>query len=236
MRKWTISMCAAFVFLALGPMAWTQTPAPAPAATGGLLKTDQDRTLYSLGLLLSRNLQSFSLTPQELALVTAGLQDGARGKPLVSNPESYGPKLQQLEQTRRAAFAEGEKKRGAEYLVKAAAAKGATRTASGIIMTTLRASTGASPKATSTVKVHYEGRLINGTVFDSSIKRGEPASFPLSGVIRCWTEGVQLMKVGGKSRLVCPYNLAYGEMGSPPNIPGGATLVFDVELLAIEQP
>ena len=91
-------------------------------------------------------------------------------------------------------------------------------------------------KATSTVKVHYEGKLINGKVFDSSIARKEPASFPLSGVIRCWTEAVQLMKVGGKSRLVCPSDLAYGDMGSPPNIPGGATLIFEVELLAIEQP
>ena len=141
-----------------------------------------------------------------------------------------------MEQTRRAALSVGEKQRGTAFLAQAAAVKGATRTASGIVMTTLRAGTGASPKATSTVKVHYEGKLINGKVFDSSIARKEPASFPLSGVIRCWTEAVQLMKVGGKNRLVCPSDLAYGENGSPPNIPGGATLIFEVELLAIEQP
>jgi FKBP-type peptidyl-prolyl cis-trans isomerase FkpA/FKBP-type peptidyl-prolyl cis-trans isomerase FklB len=83
------------------------------------------------------------------------------------------------------------------------------------------------------VKVHYQGTLIDGTVFDSSLQRGEPVSFPLGNVIKCWTEGLQQMKVGGKSRLVCPANLAYGDRGSPPNIKPGATLVFEVELLEI---
>jgi FKBP-type peptidyl-prolyl cis-trans isomerase FkpA len=198
--------------------------------------TEQDKTWYALGVLLSRNLKIFSLTPQQLALVNAGLTDGVRGRPLVANAETYGPKLQQLEQTRRGALAVGEKKRGTDFLASAAAAKGATKTASGIVITTLRPGTGASPSASSTVKVHYEGKLISGEVFDSSIARKEPASFPLSGVIPCWTEGVQTMKVGGKSRLVCPSNLAYGDNGSPPKIPGGATLVFEVELLAIEKP
>jgi FKBP-type peptidyl-prolyl cis-trans isomerase len=92
---------------------------------------------------------------------------------------------------------------------------------------------GASPAATDQVKVHYEGRLIDGKVFDSSIKRGEPATFPLNGVIACWTEGVQTMKVGGKAQLTCPANLAYGASGSPPTIPPESTLVFDVELLEI---
>ena len=95
------------------------------------------------------------------------------------------------------------------------------------------AGSGPSPKATDTVKVHYRGTLVNGTVFDSSYERNEPAEFPLNQVIRCWTEGVQKMKVGGKARLVCPANIAYGERGSPPQIPGGATLVFEIELLGI---
>ena len=99
-------------------------------------------------------------------------------------------------------------------LDKAAAEKGAKRTASGLIITTLKEGTGAAPKATDTVKVHYHGTLPNGKVFDSSLDRGEPASFPLNGVIKCWTEGVQLMKVGGKSKLVCPSEIAYGERGA----------------------
>lgn len=234
MRKLS-AVVGAVLVAGIALISFERAQGQSPAA-GGQLKTEQDKTWYALGVLLSRNLQSFSLTPQEVALVNAGLADGLRGRPLIANAETYGPKLQQLEQTRRAALAVGEKQRGTAYLAQAAAAKGATKTASGIVMTTLRAGTGASPKATSTVKVHYEGKLINGKVFDSSIARNEPASFPLSGVIRCWTEAVQLMKVGGKSRLVCPSDLAYGDMGSPPNIPGGATLIFEVELLAIEQP
>lgn len=205
-------------------------------SSGPPLKTDQDKTWYALGILLSRNVKDFAPTAQEMALINAGFADGGRGKAALGDPESFVPKLQALQQTRQLAISAAEKKRGADYLATAATAKGATKTATGIVMTTLKAGTGPSPKATSTVKVHYEGRLINGTVFDSSIKRGEPASFPLSGVISCWTQAVQLMKVGGKSRLVCPSNLAYGDGGSPPNIPGGATLIFDVELLAIEKP
>ena len=233
MRK-LFAVAGAVLVVAMASISFdrAQGQAPAPA---GQLKTEQDKTWYALGVLLSRNLQSFTLTPPEVALVNAGLADGLRGRPLIANAETYGPKLQQLEQTRRAALAVGEKQRSTAYLAQAAAVKGATRTASGIVMTTLRAGTGANPKATSTVKVHYEGKLINGKVFDSSIARKEPASFPLSGVIRCWTEAVQLMKVGGKSRLVCPSDLAYGDLGSPPNIPGGATLIFEIELLAIEK-
>jgi FKBP-type peptidyl-prolyl cis-trans isomerase FkpA len=97
----------------------------------------------------------------------------------------------------------------------------------------MKAGTGASPKVTDTVKVHYRGTLMDGTEFDSSYKRNEPAQFPLNQVIPCWTEGVQRMKVGGQSRLVCPPNIAYGDRGSPPVIPAGATLVFEVELLGI---
>jgi FKBP-type peptidyl-prolyl cis-trans isomerase len=118
-------------------------------------------------------------------------------------------------------------------LDKAAAEPGAIRTPSGMVYRELRAGTGGSPRATDAVTVNYRGTLPNGTEFDSSYKRNQPAQFPLNQVIPCWTEGLQRMKVGGKSQLVCPANLAYGERGSPPDIPGGATLVFEVELLAI---
>jgi FKBP-type peptidyl-prolyl cis-trans isomerase FkpA len=119
------------------------------------------------------------------------------------------------------------------YLDKAAAEPGATRTASGLVYRELKAGTGASPKPSDVVKVHYRGTLVDGTEFDSSYKRNEPAQFPLNRVIPCWTEGVQKMKVGGKSQLVCPAAIAYGDRGSPPVIPAGATLVFEIELLGI---
>ena len=119
------------------------------------------------------------------------------------------------------------------YLEKAAAEPGAQKTASGLVYRDVTAGSGASPKATDTVRVHYRGTLINGKEFDSSYARNEPAEFPLNRVIPCWTEGVQKMKVGGKARLVCPSSIAYGEGGAPPDIPGGATLVFEIELLGI---
>jgi FKBP-type peptidyl-prolyl cis-trans isomerase len=122
---------------------------------------------------------------------------------------------------------------GTAYVEKASKEAGATKTASGMIIKHTKEGTGAQPAATDQVKVHYEGRLIDGKVFDSSIARGEPATFPLNGVIPCWTEGVQTMKVGGKAQLTCPANLAYGPNGSPPTIPPQSTLVFDVELLDI---
>ena len=107
------------------------------------------------------------------------------------------------------------------------------KTASGIVITKIREGTGASPKATDTVKVHYRGTLVNGKEFDSSYGRGQPTSFPLNRVIPCWTEGVQTIKVGGKSKLVCPSNLAYGSRGIPGTIPPDSPLVFEVELLEI---
>jgi FKBP-type peptidyl-prolyl cis-trans isomerase FkpA len=119
------------------------------------------------------------------------------------------------------------------YLDKAAQEPGAVRTASGLVYRELKAGAGASPTAADTVKVHYRGTLTNGTEFDSSYKRNEPLEFPLNRVIPCWQEGVQKMKVGGKAQLVCPAAIAYGDRGAPPDIPGGATLIFEVELLAI---
>ncbi len=110
---------------------------------------------------------------------------------------------------------------------------GEVKTSSGLVYRELKAGTGPSPSATDIVKVNYRGTLDNGTEFDSSYKRNEPVSFPLNQVIPCWTEGVQKMKVGGKSQLVCPASIAYRAEGRPPVIPGGATLTFEIELLGI---
>ena len=108
-----------------------------------------------------------------------------------------------------------------------------SKTASGLLITPLKEGTGASPKSSDTVKVHYRGVLADGKEFDSSYGRGQPATFPLNRVIPCWTEGVQAMKVGGKAKLVCPSKLAYGSQGIPGTIPPDATLIFEVELLEI---
>ena len=195
--------------------------------------TDDQKTMYALGMIISQSLAPFALSESELDFVRAGMTDGVLKKtPKVDLP-TYGPKVNQVQQARAAAQAETEKKAGAAYIEKATKEAGAKKTESGAIVTTIKEGKGEQPKATDTVKVHYHGTLIDGTVFDSSVKRGEPATFPLNQVIKCWTEGVQLMKVGGKSKLVCPSAIAYGDRGSPPTIKPGATLVFEVELLEI---
>jgi len=202
-------------------------------AAGPEPKTDDEKTLYALGLALARNVGSFNLSESELALVQAGFSDGVLSRKPQVDIETFGPKIQALAQARASAGAETEKKASAGFLEKAAAEKGAVKLPSGLIYSEIKPGTGDSPKVTDTVKVHYQGTLTDGTVFDSSIKRGEPATFPLNGVIKCWTEGLQKIKVGGKSRLVCPSDIAYGDRGSPPTIKPGATLVFEVELLEI---
>jgi FKBP-type peptidyl-prolyl cis-trans isomerase FkpA/FKBP-type peptidyl-prolyl cis-trans isomerase FklB len=212
------------LLLAAAPPALAAPPAPS---------TEEQKVLYALGLAMSTNIAVFNLSEAELEMVQSGLYDGVLGKPRKVELQTYGPKLQELHAARAAAAAEKEKKSSQAFVDKAATEKGSTKTASGIIITTLKPGTGPSPKATDKVKVHYHGTLTDGTVFDSSVQRKEPATFPLNGVIPCWTEGVQQMKVGGKSRLVCPPNVAYGDRGAPPRIKPGATLVFEVELLEI---
>jgi len=197
------------------------------------LKSDDDKALYAIGVVLADRLAPFALSAAELELVKAGLGDAVLGRERKVDAREQMARIQQLRAARAATVAAVEKKTGDAYMAKAAAATGARRTDSGLVVTTLKAGTGPSPKATDKVKVHYHGTLTDGSVFDSSVQRGQPATFPLNGVIKCWTEGMQLMKVGGKSRLVCPAELAYGDRGAPPRIKPGATLVFEVELLEI---
>ncbi|MBZ0090579.1 MAG: FKBP-type peptidyl-prolyl cis-trans isomerase [Thermoanaerobaculia bacterium] len=203
-----------------------QTAAPAPVPT-----TEAEKTVYAVGLAFHRNLESLELTDAEIRLVIAGIADAQAGKAAVKL-EEYGPKLQALAQERAAKRATVENEKGQGFLEAAAKEPGAQRTDSGLIYLETQAGSGAAPAATDKVKVHYRGTLTDGTEFDSSIARGTPAEFPLNGVIACWTEGLQKMKVGGKAKLVCPSDIAYGDRGRP-SIPPGATLVFEVELLEI---
>ncbi len=193
--------------------------------------TDEQKTIYALGLSVSRSLAQFDLSAAELDIIKQALTDAAAGKPALEIKE-WGPKIEPLSRARSGRITEREKTESTAYLTKAAAEPGAIKTESGLIYRELRAGTGDSPKASDTVRVNYRGTLINGTEFDSSYSRNEPAEFPLTGVIPCWTEGVQKMKVGAKAMLVCPSNLAYGDSGRP-SIPGGAALIFEIELLQI---
>ena len=203
------------------------------AAAGPEPTTEDQKTLYALGVAAGQGLTVFNLTESELEMVKAGMTDSLLHKPLKAEVQPYAGKIQELQRARLAVIAAAEKKSGQAFLDKAVSEPGATKAPAGFVITTLKPGTGESPKASDKVKVHYQGTLTDGTVFDSSFQRGEPVTFPLNGVIRCWTEGVQMMKVGGKSRFVCPADLAYGERGAPPRIKPGATLVFEVELLEI---
>lgn len=207
--------------------------APAGAAD---LENDDQKVLYVLGHALARNITQFDLSKEELGIVSEGLSDGVLGKEPQVELEKYGPQIQALAQKRTAAVAAKEKAAGKGFLEKAANEKGAVKTESGLIYKELEAGTGESPEGTSRVKVHYEGTLRDGSTFDSSRARGEPAEFNLNEVIGCWTEGVQKMKVGGKAELVCPSEIAYGDRGVPPRIKPGAALEFEVELLEIVEP
>ena len=206
---------------------------PAARAADVKLDTEDQKTLYALGLALSRNLAPFNLTTEELATVEAGMSDGLFAKEKKVDLDKYGQKIQEMAQGRAKQTADKEKEASKPFLEKMAQEKGAKKLDSGVIYIEEKAGTGDAPKPTDKVKVHYTGKLTDGTVFDSSVERGQPATFPLNQVIKCWTEGVGQMKPGGKAKLVCPSDLAYGDRGAPPKIKPGSTLVFDVELLEI---
>jgi len=245
-----------FVFVSLAGVAFTMVASsPCRAATqpATMPISDEDKAFYALGLELAHGVSVFSLTARELELVQAGLNDGTLKnkdgtpvKPPLVEREQFRQRLQSLAQERQApsassvaepaaAPAKVNQLTPADFLKEAAKVPGARKLLSGVVYTSLKkVAHGRSPRSTDTVKVHYRGTLIDGTEFDSSFKRNEPATFPLNGVIPCWTQGVAVMKVGEKARLVCPSDTAYGERGSPPTIPGGSVLVFEVELLGIE--
>jgi FKBP-type peptidyl-prolyl cis-trans isomerase FkpA len=217
------------------PPAAPAAPKPAAAApkpaSAAKLTTDDDKIVYSLGLTIYRSLGQFDLSPAEMDILKQALTDATQNKPAL-DLTTWGPKIDGFASARASRVTARETEASAAYLTKAAAEPGAVKTDSGLIYRELKAGDGASPKVTDTVKVNYRGTLTNGNEFDSSYKRNMPAEFPLNGVIKCWTEGVQKMKVGGKSSLVCPSDLAYGDKGRP-GIPGGATLIFEVELLSV---
>ncbi len=199
-------------------------------------QSDDEKAFYSIGSGLSSQFQSLKpISDREIEVLIQGLRDGIAGNTLVVDEKEGAALVRTMVQQRRARAAEAEKVASAEYAEVEANKPGAKKTESGLIFTVQKEGTGPSPAATDKVKVHYHGTLRDGTVFDSSVDRGEPAEFPLNRVIPCWTEGVAMMKVGGKARLVCPAEIAYRDRATG-RIPAGATLTFEVELLEIVEP
>lgn len=179
--------------------------------------TDEEKTLYALGLAINQSLSNFTLSEAEFEIVKSGITDGFHKKTSKVDLQAFGLKISQLQQARALVVAEAEKKAGAAFLAKAAAEPGAKKTESGAILMTLKEGNGTTPKVTDMVKMHYLGTLIDGTVFDSSAKQGEPAMIRVNEMSKCWVEGMQQMKVGSKSKLVCPSSLAYRDKGLPPS-------------------
>jgi FKBP-type peptidyl-prolyl cis-trans isomerase FkpA len=196
-------------------------------------KTEEQKVLYAIGIIVAQQLSPLNLTTAELEIVNQGITDAVTGKKPLVEINAYNRKVQALANARRNAQGEKLAAEAKVFVETAAKENGAVKTASGMIYMPQKEGSGSSPAATDKVKVHYSGALVNGVEFDSSYKRGQPAEFALNGVIKCWTEGMQMMRPGGKARLICPPEIAYGERGAGALIPPNATLVFDVELLEV---
>jgi FKBP-type peptidyl-prolyl cis-trans isomerase FklB len=223
-----------------------QTPAakrPATAAKAAAhltLKTPKDKFSYALGMKMGANLHK-QLVPVDANILARGLKDSlAGGKTLLTDEEAQAAivevqnDLRKKQQEKMQVEGAANKKEGEGFLAANKGKDGVVTLPSGLQYKILKEGTGAKPTASDSVVCNYRGTLINGTEFDSSYKRGQPATFPVTGVIKGWTEALQLMPVGSKWQLFIPSDLAYGERGPAPEIGSNATLIFEVELLSIE--
>ncbi len=227
--------------IVVAPMFAQQADEKAAAKSGEdpALKSVMDRASYSIGLSIGKNLKSDAVEV-DLANLSRGIKDGLGGsKPLLTETESreaiaaFQKELQAKKAEKAKGLADKNLKDGEAFLAENKKKEGVKTTASGLQYKVIKAGTGKTPKATDTVTTHYRGTLIDGTQFDSSYDRGEPASFPVKGVIKGWTEALQLMPVGSKWQLFIPSSLAYGERGAGDDIGPNATLIFDIELISI---
>lgn len=209
-----------------------QPAAEEAAGTADGEADEESQTLYALGLALAQGIVQFHLSEEELQAVQQGLADGVLDREPKVELQEYMMQIQQLAQRRAQTANQAEREAGVSVLDQAAAEPGAVKTESGMVYRSLEEGSGESPGPTDHVTVHYRGTLRGGEVFDSSYDRGQPATFALNQVVPCWTEGLQRMKPGGKAKLVCPPDLAYGDRQAG-SIPPGATLTFEVELLEI---
>jgi FKBP-type peptidyl-prolyl cis-trans isomerase FklB len=219
------------IFLLLNPV----------QAEESLLKTQKDKKSYAIGMDIGKNLkkQQIELNPEA---ISQGLRDSLTdGKTLMTEQEyrdtmtAFSNEMKQKQTAQMQGVGDMNKKEGEKFLADNKKKEGVVTTASGLQYKVITRGTGASPKSTDTVSVHYKGTLIDGKEFDSSYRRGQPASFPVNGVIKGWTEALQLMKVGSKWQLFIPSELAYGGRGAGRDIGPNSTLMFDVELLSIKE-
>ena len=199
------------------------------------LETDEEKAIFALGHNIASQVpQLKGLTSAEVDMLVSGLRANLAGDEISIDLGTYVPMSTILLQQREKDATKRFIVEGSRAIEAAGAEPGAEKTRGGAVLVTERAGSGTKPGETDVVEVHYEGRLLDGTIFDSSYKRGEPLEFQLDQVIQGWSEGLQLMQPGSKARLTIPPNLGYGTMGAPPRIPGEATLIFDIELLSVK--
>jgi len=203
------------------------------------MKNQLDSVSYIIGYDLGQNFKAQSIEINPEILLAAIIEGMKQGKQLISNQESekvlaaYVEEIQKKKQSQQSETIKKTKQEGEAFLLANKTKAGVVTTNSGLQYKIIREGTGASPKSTDKVVVHYAGRLVNGTKFDASYDRGNPAEFPVNGVILGWQEGLQLMKEGGKYELYIPADLGYGDNGAGESIPGGAVLIFEVELIKV---
>jgi len=222
-----LRLAAALACLALLPL----TGCPAPEGGGAATATpesEEDKAFYTLGYFVMTRASEFELDEREKGMVLAGAKDALAGEEAAVDVEVYQQQLAAIFRERQSAGADAEKMASQEWVDEFAGKPGAVKTPSGLVFLEVEPGSEERPEPSDTVRVHYHGTLRDGTVFDSSTERGQPAVFPLNRVIPCWTEALQRLGEGGKAEIVCPSSIAYGDRGAPPKIPPGAALHFDV--------
>ncbi len=197
-------------------------------------ETEDEKSFYALGIMMGSRFANLEMTPAEIDALNQGVKDAITNTKPQVDPQAYQAKIQGLYKARMELSSNRIKDEGKKAIDKFVKDDAGKMTESGLAYKVVTEGTGNTPKEDDMVEVHYHGTLIDGTVFDSSIERGKTVTFPLNRVIKGWTEGLQLIKEGGKIKLMIPSDLAYGNNGAPPKIPGGATLIFDVELISIK--
>jgi FKBP-type peptidyl-prolyl cis-trans isomerase FkpA len=206
-----------------------------PAHADSKTFTGDEETLYAVGLVMARQISVFNLTPAEFDIVKQGLTDGVTGKTPVEQSETFSSKIKVLAQSRRDAPRKDSAAGTKALLENALREKGAVKTASGLVYLPRLEGTGPHPSPKDLVTVHYRGTLVDGQEFDNSFRRGQPLTLPLGSGSKCWTEGIAMMRPGGKARLICPPELAFGKSGSG-IVPTEATVVYDVEFVGVITP
>lgn len=213
----------------------TTTSVKKPVASTAVvsLKNEKDSLSYAFGLSLGQYMKSMGIKNLNYAMLTKAIDQTLLNQPTLLDQAGANELMASVGEKKRQQITDTEKEKGKSFLAKNKTREGVVETASGLQYEILTKGTGALPKATDTVVAHYKGMLLDGKEFDNSYQRGEPLSIPVSGVIPGWTEALQLMPVGSKWKLFIPSSIAYGDYGAGQDIPGGSTLIFEVELLSI---